>query len=185
MQRYAEAQIIRMRFGLGRLRRRDPSHPRDNRPANGTYRDDVAAPIDPSVARARFATFVSRALADARAAGATDRSIAAESGVATSTFHRWRLGQGRGLPEIDKVRRFCAATGADLGDALRALGVSDEPAEPTPEPPLPRDVRIILRRLADPATPASEAEFIRMTLQMLAARATSSARAEGKARDAS
>jgi hypothetical protein len=148
-----------------RLRIRDRSHPWDNRPTNGTYSGRVAAPVDPSVARARFAVFVDRALENARAAGLTDRAIQRESGVAT-----WRAAEGRGLPELPKVRAFCTATGASVDEAMRALGMTDEAPAATPEPPLPRDVRIILRKLADPSTPDTEREFIRMTLQMLAER---------------
>jgi hypothetical protein len=156
----------------GRLRLRDRLRPRDNRPTNGTYCDGVATPVDPSVARARFAQFVARALDNARAGGMTDREIQRQSGVATSTFHRWRHAQGRGLPELPKVRAFCAATGASVEEAMRVLGMTDEAPIATPKPPLPREVRVILRKLADPTTPETEREFIRMTLQMLAERRT-------------
>lgn len=131
----------------------------------------AAASLTPAVARARFAVFVDRAMRDARVRGETDRSIARKSDVATSTFHRWRKAEGRGLPELDKVRRFCDATGASLDDALAALGLTGEEPQATPEPPLPRDVRIILRRLADPNTPERERDFIRQSLSMLAERA--------------
>lgn len=138
-------------------------------------------PISAATGRARFATFVKRALEDARARGMTDREIARQSGVATSTFHRWRLAEGRGLPELDRVRAFCLAVGASVDDAMRALGVSDSRPEATPEPPLPRDVIIILRRLADPNVPEVQKQLIRMTLQMLADQADVS-RAERAAR---
>lgn len=126
---------------------------------------------DPAVARARFAVFVDRALKDARARGLTDREIARRSKVATSTFHRWRQAEGRGLPELDRVRAFCDATGVSVDEAMRVLGMTDAEPEPTAEPPLPREIRVILRRLADPNTPESERQFFWMTLQMLAARA--------------
>lgn len=131
----------------------------------------AATGLDPAVARARFAVFVERALEGARLRGMTDREIQRVSGVATSTFHRWRQQQGRGLPELPKVRAFCEATGASVEEAMRVLGMTDAAPEPTPEPPLPRDVRIILRRLADPNTSDADRQFIRMTLQMLAERA--------------
>ena len=155
---------------------RDYSRPRDNRPANGTYRDDVAAPLDPAVARARFGVFVDRALKTARDRGMTDKKIYEASGVASSTFHRWRLGQGQELPQISKVRAFCAAVGASVDDAMKALGMTDAEPEPTPEPPMPRDVRIILRQLADPNIPEEQKTYIRWTLQMLATRAAGSRR---------
>lgn len=138
----------------------------------------AAGPVDPQVARARFATFVDRALEGARAQGLTDREVQRRSGVATSTFHRWRTAQGRGLPELSKVRAFCDATGASTEEAMRVLGMTDGGPQPTPEPPLPRDIKLILRRLADPNTPDEEVRFIRMTLQMLAERIPGEARRE-------
>lgn len=143
----------------------------------------MAPPQTPAVARARFAVFVERALNRARDEGMTDRKIYQASGVASSTFHRWRLGQGRGLPELPKVRAFCLATGASVDEAMRALGMTDAAPAPTPEPPLPRDVRIIMRRLADPNTPEAERQFIRMSLQMLAER-TPATRASDTAAEA-
>lgn len=189
MQRYAgernERVMLRQQRRRSELRVRDRSRPRDNRPANGTYRDGVATPQTPAVARAHFAVFVTRALDEARARGMTDREISRVSGVATSTFHRWRQGEAKGLPKLPQVRAFCEATGASVEEAMRVLGMTDTAPEPTPEPPLPRDVRIIMRRLGDPNTPEAERDFIRMTLQMLAARAADGTRTEGKARDSS
>lgn len=181
MQTHAEPRILRLRPATyrrpRRLHIRDRSRPWDNRPANGTYRDRVGTPpVDPAVARARFATFVERALDDARARRLTDREIARISGVATSTFHRWRLAQGKGLPELQKVRAFCEAVDASVEDAMRALGMTDAAPQPTPELPLPQDIRIILRRLADPNAPEAQKQFIRMTLEMLAERAYADAR---------
>lgn len=167
-----------------RLHGRERLRPRDNRPENGTYRDAVAASIDPAVTRARFSAFVERTLEAARARGMTDRGIARESKVAASTFHRWRNGRWSEPPQLDKVRAFCAATGASLDEALAALGMTEKAPAATPEPPLPRDVRIILRRLADPNTPESEREFIRMSLQMLAGRAAASERSDERQRNA-
>jgi hypothetical protein len=140
--------------------------------------------LDPAVARARFAVFVDRALEHARAAGLTDREIYRISGVASSTFHRWRTNQGRGLPELPKVRAFCEATGVSIDDAMAALGMTDAAPVATPEPPLPREVRIIMRRLTDPHVSEVEKDFIRRSLQMLAGQVSASERAEQKARDA-
>lgn len=131
----------------------------------------AAARLDPAVARARFALFVDRALRDARARGLTDREIARRSKVATSTFHRWRQQEGRGLPELDRVRAFCDAVGASIEDAMQALGMTDDAPEPTPELPMPEDVRKILRVLADPNESEETKQFLRMSLQLLAGRA--------------
>jgi transcriptional regulator with XRE-family HTH domain len=144
----------------------------------------VAAPLDPAVARARFGVFVARALDQARIEGMTDAKISAASGVSSSTFHRWKLGQGRELPQLDKVRRWCQAVGASIDDAMQALGMTDAAPVATPEPPLPRDMRIILRRLTDPNTPESERDFIRKSLQMLAGTVAADARAAEKTENA-
>lgn len=103
----------------------------------------------------------------------TDRKIAEISGVGTSTFHRWRGAKGRELPELDRVRAFCTAVGADFGEALIALGLQPGRDNPEPEPPLPTEVRTILRALADPNKPDSEKVVIREMLLMLADRARS------------
>jgi hypothetical protein len=126
--------------------------------------------VTPEVARTRFAVWVKRALESARAGGLTDREISRRSNVATSTFHRWRLAAGKGLPRLPQVAAFAEATGASIDDAMAALGMTGTP-EPTPEPPLPRDMVVILRRLADPNVPEAEKQFIRMTIAMLAERA--------------
>lgn len=114
----------------------------------------------------------------------TDREIYRVSGVSSATFHRWRTSQGRGLPELPKVRAFCEATGASIDDAMAALGMTDAAPVATPEPPLPREVRIIMRRLEDPNVAEVEKDFIRKSLQMLAGRIAADERAEQKARDA-
>src|SRR5689334_46715 len=96
----------------GRLHLREQSRPRDNRPANGTYSALVETPVDPAVARARFAAWVDRALRQAQDNGLSYRKIQEISGVATSTVHRWQTQQAKTLPTLDKVRAFAAATGA-------------------------------------------------------------------------
>lgn len=138
----------------------------------------AAARLDPAVARARFAAFVDRTLKDARARGLTDREIARRSKVATSTFHRWRQAEGRGLPELDRVRAFCDATSASIDDAMQALGMTDTEPEPTRELPMPEDVRKILRVLADPNASEETKVFLRMSLNLLAGRAALDPRSE-------
>jgi len=123
------------------------------------------------VARARFARFVERALESARERGMTDREIARVSGVGTSTFHRWRRGEGREMPELEKVRAFCEGTGASLAEAMRALGMAPGRDTPEPEPPMPPEVRLIMRKLADPNIPAADKVVIREMLLLLAERA--------------
>lgn len=131
----------------------------------------MANPVDPAVARARFAAWVDRALRQARANDLTDRKIFELSGVSTSTFHRWRTQQAKTLPKLDKVKAFAGATGASIEDAMQALGMTDSTPQPTPEPPLPPEIRLIMRRLADPNTSEDEKDFIRKSLQLLAGHA--------------
>jgi transcriptional regulator with XRE-family HTH domain len=119
---------------------------------------------------------VERALRQAQDSGLSYRKIHERSGIATSTIHRWQTRQAKTLPTIDKVKAFAAATGASVEDAMQALGMTDSGPVPTPEPPLPDDVRKILRRLGDPNTPEAEREFIRMSLQMLANRVSTDQR---------
>ncbi len=183
MQRYANGTASRakqrIRLSLvrrlrpdtprsGHNRRQEHSRPRDNRPIGRTYGDAVATP---DVNRTRFAAFVARTLAGARAGGMTDRDIHAATGIPPSTFHRWQKGQFVTAPDLDKVRRFCEGLGVNLTGAMVALGMAPGRDPTAPEPPLPRDVLVILRRLADPNVPEQEKQFIRMTIAMLAERA--------------
>lgn len=134
----------------------------------------------PDVNRVRFARFVARTLASARDRGMTDKAIHAATGVPPSTFHRWQKGQFVTAPDLDKVKRFCEGMGVDPSAAMTALGMTPGRDDTEPEPPLPKDVRIILRRLADPNTPEAERQVIRMTLQMLANRIPTEARADAQ-----
>jgi transcriptional regulator with XRE-family HTH domain len=127
--------------------------------------------MSPDLIRVRFSHFVQRSLDAARARGMTDKDIEAATGVKSSTFHRWRRGEVRTVPGMDKVRAFCEGVGASLADAMTALGMSGERDNPEPEPPMDPDLRLILRRLADPNVPETEKEFIRESIRMLAERA--------------
>ena len=124
----------------------------------------------PDVARARFATFVARTLDSARRRGMTDKDIAAATGIGASTFHRWRRGEGRELPEIEKVVAFCEGLGVSPAGALAALGLNPARDNPAPEAPTPPEVRRILRLLADPNVPDKDKVFLQETLKMLADR---------------
>lgn len=158
-------------------RRREYSRPRDNRPANATYGDRVSAAPDPiplSVAKARFAIWVKRMLATARDRGETDPSIQKLTGISPSTFHRWQQAKGQKLPELEKVKAFARGLGGSAEEAMRALGVDDKRPSPEPEPPLPPEIRTILRALADPNVSPGNKLIIREMLYMLAERAAGS-----------
>jgi transcriptional regulator with XRE-family HTH domain len=149
--------------------------PRDNRPANRREHWRMTPKSD-GLIRVRFAHFVDRALTSARARGMTDKDIERATGVRSSTFHRWRRGEVQTVPGLDKVRAFCEGVGADLAEAMAALGVTGERDNPAPEPVVDPDMRLILRQLADPNVPEAEKVFIRESLRMLAERAERSGR---------
>lgn len=156
--------------GRGRLRRSRHRRPRDSRPANRC--DDFRmTPMSDDLRRVRFAHFVDRALAAARYRGLTDKDIETATGVRSSTFHRWKRGEVRTIPGLGTILRFCEGIGVDPKDAMTALGITGERDNPQPEPQMDPDLRLILRRLADPNTPETEKEFIRESLRMLAERA--------------
>ncbi len=121
--------------------------------------------------KVRFSRWVGSALGRARARGLTDDDIADLTGVGASTFHRWRRGEFTRAPELARIRHFCKGLGENLDDALTALGMRPGRDNPEPEPPLPREVKIILRALGDPNKPDAEKVVIREMLLMLAARA--------------
>lgn len=168
MQRYAGRLTKRL------VRRQLLSHPREHfrpreqRPANGTYRDRVAASSD--VNRVRFARFVARVLSDARDRGMNDDEIERVTGVGSSTFHRWQKGQFTRAPSIEKVRAFCTGLGIKPRVALLALGLEEGRDSPEPEPAMDPDVRLILQALASPNIGDTDKAVIRATLQMLAQR---------------
>jgi hypothetical protein len=144
------------------------SHPRDSRPKNGTYLDPVAAAPSQRVDRVRFGRWVDRVVDRARQRGMTDDDIAAATGVSASTFHRWRRRDFNRAPELSRVRAFCAGLGEDPAEAVAALGLADARDNPEPEPPLPPEVKVILRALADPNVPDRDKMVIREMLLMLA-----------------
>lgn len=169
MQRYAEGLANETKGRARYARRRECSRPRDNRPANATYVDRVAA--SPDVNRSRFARFVARSLASARDRGMTDKDIHAATGIPPSTFHRWQKGQFATAPDLDKVKRFCEGLGVSLTGAMTALGMAPGRDTAEPEPPLPPEIRTILRRLADPNVRESDKLVIREMLKLLAQQA--------------
>lgn len=128
-------------------------------------------PISDDLVRVRFARFVERSLTSARYRGMTDKDIEAATGVKSSTFHRWRRGEVKSTPDLGKVRAFCAGIGVEIEEALTALGVTGERTNPEPEPAMDPDMKLIMRRLVDPHTPAAEKIFIKESLRMLAERA--------------
>jgi len=128
---------------------------------------DGMSPV-PDVNRARFAAFVSRVLTDARARGLTDQDIAKSTRVGTSTFHRWKNGEFRTLPDIENVQRFCDGLGVSAQEALDAMGVTSSRSTQAPEPVLEPEVRIIQRALVDPSVTAERKAAVREMLRLIA-----------------
>lgn len=149
----------------GRYRASEHSRTPDNRPPNRTDTGRVTVP--PSVARARFARFVKRALADARERQMTDKDIHRATGISPSTFHKWQSGEG-GLPKWEKVAQFCAGLDIPVSAGAAALGISDRAREPEPEPLDDPDLRRLGRLLRDPNVSEAEKQAIRHTIRMLA-----------------
>lgn len=120
--------------------------------------------------RARWSRFVRRALESARTRGLKNKDIQEATGVNPTTFSRWQRGDVRSTPDIATVRAFCRGLGLDLDEALGALGMGAAKDNPAPEPPMPPEIRTLLRKLADPNVPETEKLFIQESLRMLANR---------------
>ncbi|GIM82621.1 hypothetical protein Aco04nite_82430 [Winogradskya consettensis] len=100
----------------------------------------------------------------------TDIDIQRATGISVSTFHRWKRGDFNTTPEVGKIVQFCDGLGVPAGVALRPLGVEDERDDPAPDPPIPPDIRRIMRGLVDPAVSDSDKSFVREVLKTLATR---------------
>ena len=120
-----------------------------------------------------FATFVRKALADARATRMWNGSeVARRTGVSRQTINRWTRGEWASDPEPARVVAFCAGLDIEPAVAFRILGWDrSAPARPVPEPPpMDPDIEALLRRLLDPAVSDSEKYHIRETVRYLAYR---------------
>jgi transcriptional regulator with XRE-family HTH domain len=132
----------------------------------------MGAPQD--TPQAAFARFVRQIIDDARLErGWTVSELAGHTGVGRSTVFRWLAGEWQDYPELAKVRGFCAAMDVPVAAAFRALGLRDGvPAggRPGDDGDAEADIRAIMTRLADPATPTEEKRTIRDLLRYLARR---------------
>ncbi|MER5333139.1 XRE family transcriptional regulator [Micromonospora sp. NPDC002717] len=122
-----------------------------------------------------FATFVRRALDEARATRAwTGTEVSRRTGVSRQTINRWVRGDWASDPEAERVVAFCEGLGLNPATAFAALGW-DRTATPrstaTP-PPMDPDVEALLRRLVDPDVSDAEKFHIRETIRYLAYRPT-------------
>lgn len=72
------------------------------------------------------------------------------------------------MPELEKVRAFCEGLGVSVVGAMTALGLNPAARDnPEPEPPMPPEIRRVLRLLADPNVPDKDKVFLQETLRML------------------
>ncbi|MBY8871446.1 helix-turn-helix domain-containing protein [Micromonospora sp. PLK6-60] len=120
-----------------------------------------------------FATFVRRALDDARATRAwSGTEVSRRTGVSRQTINRWVRGDWASDPEAERVVAFCEGLGLNPAAAFGALGwdrtapAAADPVTPEMDP----DVAALLRRLVDPGVSDAEKFHIRETIRYLAYR---------------
>ncbi|WP_410809820.1 XRE family transcriptional regulator [Micromonospora sp. 067-2] len=123
-----------------------------------------------------FATFVRRALDEARATRAwSGTEVSRRTGVSRQTINRWVRGDWASDPEAERVVAFCEGLGLNPAAAFTALGWDRTAAGPRagqPAPPMDPDVEALLRRLVDPNVSDAEKFHIRETIRYLAYRPT-------------
>ncbi len=130
----------------------------------------------------RLARWVKTALAKARGDGMTDEDIRKATGLSPRTWHRWQANDfGVQGPQVTSINQFCDGLGIPRAIPYNIMGWSGEfpPVDPNEPPELPRDFRIVLRRLSDPHTSEAEKFHIRATMRALAARPQATVGAAG------
>ena len=128
---------------------------------------------DTASRRQAFATFVRKALADARTQrGWNGTTVAARTGLSRQTINRWVRGDWSHDPEPARVVAFCEALDIQPTVAFGILGWDrSAKARPVPQPPpMDPDVAALLRRLTDPRISDLEKYHIRETIRYLAYR---------------
>lgn len=154
-------------------RRRDSSAPSRPLGTDWPYRHGVTETTN--ARKIAFATFVRRALDDARALRAwSGTDVSRRTGVSRQTINRWVRGDWASDPEAERVVAFCEGLGLDPAAAFTALGwdrAAGPRTAPTP-PPMDPDVEALLRRLVDPNVSDAEKFHIRETIRYLAYRPT-------------
>lgn len=159
---------------------RIPSRPRDNSVPGRTpvpawpYRHGVTETAN--ARKIAFATFVRRALDEARATRAwSGTEVSRRTGVSRQTINRWVRGDWASDPEAERVVAFCEGLGLNPAAAFAALGwdrTATGPRASQPAPPMDPDVEALLRRLVDPDVSDAEKFHIRETIRYLAYRPT-------------
>ncbi len=88
--------------------------------------------------------------------------LARDSHIHRATIFKWMAGKGGA--NVASVRAIAEALGDDPANALRAAGNIDAAPEETMDP----DLKLLMRRLADPDAPEAEKTAIRAALRYLA-----------------
>lgn len=156
------------------------SHSRDNRApgdhsrARWPYGHQVTETAN--ARKIAFATFVRRALDEARATRAwSGTEVSRRTGVSRQTINRWVRGDWASDPEAERVVAFCEGLGLNPATAFATLGwdrrSTPHRTEPA-RPPMDPDVEALLRRLVDPEVSDAEKFHIRETIRYLAYRPT-------------
>lgn len=153
-------------------RQRDSSVPGRAGRRAGSYGHGVTETAN--ARKIAFATFVRRALEDARAMRAwSGTEVSRRTGVSRQTINRWIRGDWASDPEAERVVAFCEGLGLNPAAAFAALGwdraATSRAAAP---PPMDPDVEALLRRLVDPNVSDVEKFHIRETIRYLAYRPT-------------
>jgi hypothetical protein len=138
---------------------------------------------EPDEVRAqRFAEYLGALSAQfKRERGWTVKMFFEQAGLSRNTFYRWRgANWTEGRPSLGAVRDFHTRLGLDPGRALEILGFAftgaAEDSLAGAEPQVAEDIRLILRRLADPNEDPDDRTFIRRSLANLAGRSQSGSR---------
>jgi transcriptional regulator with XRE-family HTH domain len=152
---------------------RDGNVPGDPRVDGWSYGHGVTETAN--ARKIAFATFVRRALDDARAMRAwSGTEVSRRTGVSRQTINRWIRADWASDPEVERVVAFCEGLGLNPATAFAALGwdrTTTPRTAPTP-PPMDPDVEALLRRLVDPNVSDAEKFHIRETIRYLAYRPT-------------
>ncbi|RAO06535.1 hypothetical protein GUI43_01580 [Micromonospora noduli] len=155
-------------------RLRDSGEPGRAPAAGWPYRHGVTETAN--ARKIAFATFVRRALDEARATRAwSGTEVSRRTGVSRQTINRWVRGDWASDPEAERVVAFCEGLGLNPAAAFAALGWDRAAAGPRTgqaAPPMDPDVEALLRRLVDPQVSDAEKFHIRETIRYLAYRPT-------------
>lgn len=126
------------------------------------------------VRKRTFAAFVRRVTAHAEETrGWSIPRIATEAGISNPTIYRWRDGTWTKAPDPDAVAAFCDALDISPSVAFSILwpGKNDQAQQPEPlplDPDIERQIRALVRKIADPNVSESEKLTIRTMIQHLA-----------------